>query len=230
MCSSFPNGPLRIVQNTSPDVSNQSVSKYLKSKRACAIGLLHHPWGGRRITRAPLAQYIVTHFKYLGHSKISSNIRIRLLKLVLPDPPSVRKNEKGFWRGLANEERGVGARDFPSLSPVPHRIFSQKPAFAVFYTIWQPGKATFNYINLKSLNNKLLRWQKVLLSHTKTLDESASVHTYQTLIFCPLKCLCISIKSILLGVREEFFKGAFVIGLVRRPEVSHSSIDARSYV
>ena len=30
------NGPLRIVKI-------QSVSKYLKSKRACAIGLLHHP-------------------------------------------------------------------------------------------------------------------------------------------------------------------------------------------
>lgn len=72
--------------------------------------------------------------------------------------------------------------------------------------------------------------KRTLVAHIKTLDELASVHTYQTLIFCPLKCLCISIKSILLGVREEFFKGAFVIGLVRRPEVSHSSIDARSYV
>lgn len=116
MCSSFPNGPLRIVQNTSPDVSNQSVSKYLKSKRACAIGLLHHPWGGRRITRAPLAQYIVTHFKYLGHSKISSNIRIRLLKLFLPNPPSVRKNEKGFWEGRPRKGEGLGREIFlPSL-------------------------------------------------------------------------------------------------------------------
>lgn len=167
MCSSFPNGPLRIVQNTSPDVSNQSVSKYLKSKRACAIGLLHHPWGGRRITRAPLAHSIVTHFKYLGHSKISSNIRIRLLKLFLPNPPSVRQKGKGVLKRVGQgRERGWGERFSFPLSPVPHRIFSQTPAFAVFYTIWQPGKATFNYINLKSLNNKLLRWHKVLLSHT----------------------------------------------------------------
>lgn len=27
-----------------------------------------------------------------------------------------------------------------------------------------------------------------------------------------------------------FFRGAFVIGLVERPDVSHSSMEARSYV